>query len=51
MAAENEYGQSKFASSQPVKVPEKMCDVVVLLRVTADREDQPESHCHNQIAS
>ena len=37
MAAENEYGQSKlysFRNLQPVEVPEKMCDVVVLLHVT-----------------
>jgi len=36
-AAENEYGQSKlysFRNPQPVEVPEKMCDVVVLLCVT-----------------
>jgi len=36
-AAENEYGQSKlysFRNSQPVEVPERICDVVVRLRVT-----------------
>ena len=36
-AAENEYGQLKpysFRNLQPVEVLEKMCDVVVLLRVT-----------------
>jgi len=30
----NDYGQSKlysFRNSQPVEVPEKMCDVVVLV--------------------
>jgi len=52
-----------FPEAQPVEVPEKMCDVVVLLCVTdqtcrctadgpaGDREDQPGSHCHNQVAS
>ena len=36
-AAKNEYSQSKlysFRNPQPVEVPEKMCGVVVLLRVT-----------------